>query len=278
MRIGDYFEVVRLLGFKIITREVIRRLFRIPYRYNGFMVSTDLDFRALVNIKSLGYELSCIGEWRCSVKTAFGTLYVPYMPLLISGFENYGNMYSPLNVRGKVVLDVGALIGETALYFISRGARLVYAYEPVPLFYNYLVRNVKLNGVEGIVKTINAGLWFKDGEFCININEPGPGLWIEHKECDKSGFYRVKVLEIAREFNRIYNEVGGFVVKLDCEGCEYSLLTLPCNVIKYADEYVMEVHGAPSPIVDKLNECGFEMSVVSRGTYSIIHFRNKALK
>ena len=44
MRIGDYFEVARLLGFKIITREVIKRLFRIPYHYNSFMVSTDLDF------------------------------------------------------------------------------------------------------------------------------------------------------------------------------------------------------------------------------------------
>ena len=239
MRIGDYFWVMRLLGFKIVTREVIRRLFRIPYHYNGFMVSTDLDFRALVNIKSLGYELSVLENGDVLLKTAFGTLYVLYVPLLINGFENYDNMYSSLNVKDKVVLDVGALIGETALYFISRGARLVYAYEPVPLFYNYLVRNVKLNGVEGIVKTINAGLWFKDSEFCININEPGPGLWIEHKECDKPGFYRVKVLEIAKEFDRVYNEVGSFVVKLDCESCEYSLLTLPCNVIKYADEYIM---------------------------------------
>ena len=214
------------------------------------------------------------------LKTAFGALYVPYMPLLISGFEKYDDMRSPLNVKGKVVLDVGALIGETAPYFISRGARLVYAYEPVPLSYNYLVRNVKLNGVEGIVKTINAGLWFKDSEFCININEPGSGLWIEHKECDKPGFYRVKVLEISKEFNRVYNEVGSFVVKLDldCECYEYSLLTLPCNVIKYADEYVMEIHGVPPPIIDKLSEYGFKMSVISRGTYSIIHFRNKALK
>ncbi len=75
-------------------------------------------------------------------------------------FEDYDKMYSYLNVKGKIVLDAGAFLGETALYFVSRGVRLVYAYEPVPLFYDYLVRNVRLNGVEGIVKVVNAGLWF----------------------------------------------------------------------------------------------------------------------
>ncbi|WP_054856737.1 FkbM family methyltransferase [Vulcanisaeta sp. JCM 16159] len=186
-------------------------------------------------------------------------------------------MYSALNVKDRVVLDVGALLGETAPYFIGKGARLVYAYEPVTLFYEYLVRNVELNGVSNVVRAVNAGLWFEDGEFCLDVNKPGHGLWIEGYECSKPGLYRVKVLNIAREFGRVYDEVGNFVVKFNCEGCEYSILTLPCDIISHADEYVMEVHGAPSPIKDKLSRCGFDMNVVSSGTYSIIHFR-KALK
>ncbi|BDR91655.1 hypothetical protein [Vulcanisaeta souniana] len=72
-----------------------------------------------------------------------------------------------------------------------------------------------------------------------------------------------------------YGEVGYFVVKFDCEGCEYSLLTLPRDIISYGDEHVMEVHGTPSPIIDKLSECGFKVNVVFPGTYSIIHFHKK---
>ncbi len=37
----------------------------------------------------------------------------------------------------------------------------------------------------------------------------------------------------------------------------------------------MEVHGTPSPIIDKLSECGFKVNVVFPGTYSIIHFHKK---
>jgi len=38
--------------------------------------------------------------------------------------------YDWLDVKGKRVLDVGASIGDTAVYFALRGAREVVAFEP----------------------------------------------------------------------------------------------------------------------------------------------------
>ena len=37
--------------------------------------------------------------------------------------------YKPLNVKGKVVYDVGSSVGDTAVYFLSRGAEAVIGYE-----------------------------------------------------------------------------------------------------------------------------------------------------
>jgi len=49
-----------------------------------------------------------------------------------------------LDLRGKLVLDVGAFHGLTALFFASKGAT-VHAFEPMPLNRSRLHENLKLN-------------------------------------------------------------------------------------------------------------------------------------
>lgn len=51
---------------------------------------------------------------------------------------------------------------------------------------------------------------------------------------------------------------GFDVVKLDCEGCEYAVLTLPCEAISSAPRWILEIHGPETPIVYKFIECGFK--------------------
>jgi len=42
---------------------------------------------------------------------------------------DYGE-YEPLSVEGRVVVDVGAFVGDSAIYFALKGARRVIAIEP----------------------------------------------------------------------------------------------------------------------------------------------------
>jgi len=42
--------------------------------------------------------------------------------------------YKILGVSNKDVIDIGANIGDTAIYFAVKGARHVYAFEPLSLF------------------------------------------------------------------------------------------------------------------------------------------------
>ena len=48
------------------------------------------------------------------------------------------------DLRGKTVIDVGANVGDTALYFAERGAEVV-AYEPDPANFRWLLANLDLN-------------------------------------------------------------------------------------------------------------------------------------
>jgi FkbM family methyltransferase len=61
-------------------------------------------------------------------------------------------------LRGRDVIDVGANVGDSALYFLLNGARKVIAVEPLPNVAKCAEENVKLSGATDKVKVINAAL------------------------------------------------------------------------------------------------------------------------
>jgi len=62
-----------------------------------------------------------------------------------------------LDVKGKDVVDVGANIGDTAIYFALKGAKHVYAFEPYSYSYNIAKRNIRLNHLEDKITLLNEG-------------------------------------------------------------------------------------------------------------------------
>ncbi len=63
--------------------------------------------------------------------------------------------YKQLDVNDMIVIDVGASVGDSPIYFIMNGAKEVYAYETDSKRYGYMLENIKRNNV-GNIKTINA--------------------------------------------------------------------------------------------------------------------------
>ena len=47
------------------------------------------------------------------------------------------------------------------------------------------------------------------------------------------------------------------VVKMDCEGCEWSLLAVPCSKLQTVEEFAIEIHGPVPLLVRKMEKCGF---------------------
>ena len=172
--------------------------------------------------------------------------------------EDFEMMYGYLDVKGKTVADIGAYLGETTVLFARMGARHINAYEP--LFFKYVELNLKLNNITNAT-THPYGVFIEEDTYEVAVTGPGSGLL--------TGGTQIKVKPI--------EEVLADVVKMDCEGCEWSFLPTPCAVIKRAEEYAIEIHGAEPPLVRKLEKCGFSAKLHGRPTPldSIWHFKAK---
>ncbi|MEM4898711.1 MAG: FkbM family methyltransferase, partial [Pyrobaculum sp.] len=186
--------------------------------------------------------------------------------LLFTLLEPLEEMYAA-DVKGGVVLDVGAGIGDSALFYVSRGARRVYAFEPVERHFRYLVDNIARNNAVDRVVTFNYGLWVEDGVLKVKYESLGTGLTVGDE-------VELKVKRLGDVLREIAEAEGGIdLVKMDCEGCEYALLTTPCEVVRLARQYIVEIHGAPTPLIHHMLKCGYGAEFVLRLTDLVNVFR-----
>jgi len=177
----------------------------------------------------------------------------------------YHEFYRDLDVKGKIVIDVGAYVGDTAIYFLLRGARHVYAIEPNHIAIRIAMENVRRLGLEGRVTFINAAVGSKIGEIRIKPDasiEAGADIGALRSD---SGV-PVKVVTL----RWLVEEYGleDAVLKMDCEGCEYdSILHDDVSVLRAFKEMVIEYHYGYRCIVQRLRDAGFRVRY-SRPWYS----------
>ncbi len=250
---------LRSMGPKWVAREIARRIAGKPYTYNGILVKDDATFRLIRILASKG---SVWGQgdkvfFRNKLGT-FAVLYKDIQLLRSLADEDIEMMYGYLDVKGKTVADIGAYLGETTVLFARMGARHIHAYEP--LFFEYVEFNLKLNNITNA--TVHPyGVFIEEDTYGVAITGSGSGLL--------AGATQIKVMPI--------EEAIADVVKMDCEGCEWSLLSIPCDVIKRAEEYAIEIHGPEPLVVRKLEKCGFLAKLCTRlaPQISIWHFKIK---
>ncbi|MDE1871049.1 MAG: hypothetical protein KGI06_02300 [Candidatus Micrarchaeota archaeon] len=63
--------------------------------------------------------------------------------------------YASLGVNGRNVVDIGASIADSPIYFALEGAKHVYGYEPDAVRYNMALENIKANGLEDRITMYN---------------------------------------------------------------------------------------------------------------------------
>jgi FkbM family methyltransferase len=171
-------------------------------------------------------------------------------------FENFvGGAYDDLDIDNKVVIDVGAGVGDTAILFSLRGAKRVIALEPFPSLYKKALINIKINDVEDKVSLINAGLGSLDGEVYAELSDVC-GYYLF-----KPGYeHNVKVRMYT--LNSLIKEFGierGSILKVDCEGCEYeTILNARLEDLKVFDQIIIEYHNGYVELKRILEDAGFE--------------------
>ena len=165
--------------------------------------------------------------------------------------------YKWLCVEGKNVIDIGANIGDTAIYFASKGARHVYAFEPYPYSYNIANKNIRLNKLQNKITLVNKGCGGEGIKIKIDENYKNFG-GTDLKSFKNGKEMRVTTLTmIIKKFNIKYPSV----LKIDCEGCEYGVL-LKGNYsdLRKFKQIQIEYHYGYLNLKKKLEGAGFKVT------------------
>lgn len=95
-------------------------------------------------------------------------------PINFSLYETFVLEQYNTEIQGDVI-DIGANIGDSAIYFALKGASHIYAFEPLPSIYRIALQNVKINNLDDRITLINAGVASKEGKVkvpsSINVDE-----------------------------------------------------------------------------------------------------------
>ena len=167
-------------------------------------------------------------------------------------FENC--IYDTLNVSCRDVVDVGAFVGDSAIYFALKGAKRVIAIEPHPGAYAEMLENIRLNNLEGVIIPLNAGLAGKPGRIHVESVSEEETIGTFHRFGDVGSVEAVTLDDIVNRFG--IRE--GAVLKMDCEGCEYEVLSaVKPETLRVFDQILIEYHNGYRLLKDILESYGF---------------------
>jgi FkbM family methyltransferase len=169
--------------------------------------------------------------------------------------------YGAFNVNNGVVVDIGAYIGDTAIYFALKGAKKVLAFEPSPTIFNVAKKNIRINNLQQTVDIRNLAVAEKEGwtEFAYATNWPGRSSMVLAHILKSFQHQQVKtttLTEIMKEVDHVD------LLKMDCEGAEYQILPMALKEGNLDNIYniVLEVHGSPQVILKILKVAQFKIA------------------
>jgi FkbM family methyltransferase len=163
---------------------------------------------------------------------------------LSNGSYRYDNYYLPINhfepqifyekyglekhvsvdkIKDRVILDVGAYIGDSALIFEEYTTNKIYAFEPQPENYNMMLETIKLNNAKRIVP-VNLGLGEKEETLGISGSSSGSRI-------DPDSLCKVKITTLDNWVKSEGIENIG-MIKVDVEGFEMPFLKGAQETIK----------------------------------------------
>jgi FkbM family methyltransferase len=164
----------------------------------------------------------------------------------------FQHVYSQLPVVGKVVIDIGAQIGDSSIYFLVKGARKVIAIEPLLRNYEIAKNNIILNGMSQEIDLIWAA---SDGNPIQHLsNGVSP---------DSSSLEHAPVLTLKQILKKcLADEREKLVLKLDAEGYEYPIiLTAEDETLGQFNHILIEYHSGYRNLKKKLENLGFIVTV-----------------
>jgi len=160
--------------------------------------------------------------------------------------------YKWLRPKNCVVIDVGANIGDTSIYFAMKGAKKVIALEPYPYSYRLAKENILNNGYNNKIVLLNAG-YGRDGTMNVEDKITGTGNILTQAEHG----IKINIFSLKTLLNDY--KIDDAILKMDCEGCEYNLLNENNDTLRKFNRIQIEYHYGYEKLKNKLEGAGFHV-------------------
>ncbi len=167
---------------------------------------------------------------------------------------------------GQRIIDIGAYIGDTALFFAFRGAEKVIAVEPSPDNYLLAQGNINQNSIyRDRIELLPVAISDRSGEMELHLDTKNPQSHALRSTADNTAYanYREHVMVTVWSLEELICHSGWEsvdLVKLDCEGCEFPIiLETPDEVLKKVRRWIIEYHANPEPLESRLRALGYQV-------------------
>ena len=142
-------------------------------------------------------------------------------------------------------------IGDSALYFAYKGAKLVIAVEPHPEAYFEMLENIKLNRYGDRIIPINVVISSRHG--CVSAQGSViTTLTQYYTPSTKANDCIIKAITLG-DLIKTFNLNKETALKMDCEGCEYNIILNDYEHVRLFRELIFEYHSyAVNKPVDEL--------------------------
>jgi FkbM family methyltransferase len=241
-RVGDCTFELSPETFERVVSRFSRGLFKSIECVNGRLLVNGVEVNGIDDVirdtetwtKVLGWDYDTVdGFW------FKGNAKFKHMRSTILEIFDYGE-YALLDVKGKDIVDVGAFVGDSAVYFALRGAKRIIAIEPHPGAFAEMLDNIRLNNMEGVIVPVNAGLASRPGKICIgNIGvETTGGTYHKPGDCPNT----VPAITLDELISKFGVDLNDAVLKMDCEGCEFDVILNDYEHVRLFRELIFEYH------------------------------------
>ena len=197
--------------------------------------------------------------------------------------ERTTELFKKMVKEGDTIVDIGANIG----YFTLLSAKLVgkkgkiYAFEPEPKNYNYLLKNIELNNIGNTVLATQKAISDKTGKTKLyicehdtghhTINQPEGIKSYKPNTGNKESFIEIDTVtldDFLKDKNRLVN-----VVKIDAEGAEMLVIlgmdkTIRQNqdiklFVEFFPLLIKKMGSSPEDFIKKfLEDYGFSIFII----------------